>query len=153
MTRRGPRPTRTFRHVESHLSVRARVLAAVLLLAALAVLIAGAAAFVLQSQRTDAHIDLYNEANNLLAALANVPPLPPKAQVERPTKHPARVHRALPDKPLLQPKIRNTRPVKRALKPHNAPPAKRVPKANPQKTKPRTKRPAPARPAAKGRRK
>jgi D-alanyl-D-alanine-carboxypeptidase/D-alanyl-D-alanine-endopeptidase len=38
----------------------------------------------------DAHIDLYNEANNLLAALANVPPLPPKVHKPRPFKHHAK---------------------------------------------------------------
>ena len=58
MRHRPRRATRTFRYPGSHLTVRARVLAAVLLLAALAVLIAGAAAFALQSQRTDARIDL-----------------------------------------------------------------------------------------------
>lgn len=41
----------------AHLTVRARVLSAVLLLAALAVVIAGATAYLLQAQRTDKRID------------------------------------------------------------------------------------------------
>jgi len=57
MSRRGTRPARSARPGRRHLTVRARVLAAVLLLAALTVLIAGGAAFALQSQRTDARID------------------------------------------------------------------------------------------------
>jgi D-alanyl-D-alanine-carboxypeptidase/D-alanyl-D-alanine-endopeptidase len=34
-----------------------------------------------------AQIDFYTEANNLLAALANVPPLPPRVHKPRPVKH------------------------------------------------------------------
>jgi two-component system OmpR family sensor kinase len=44
-------------HEGRHVSVRTRVLAAVLLLAGLTVLIAGATSYVLQAQRTDARID------------------------------------------------------------------------------------------------
>src|ERR1035437_3982929 len=41
-----------------------------------------------------AHIDLFHEANSLLAALANVPPLPPKVhQVRAGRKRQSRVHR------------------------------------------------------------
>jgi len=38
----------------------------------------------------ESHIDFYQEANNLLAALANVPPLPPHVRhAHKPAKHPA----------------------------------------------------------------
>jgi D-alanyl-D-alanine-carboxypeptidase/D-alanyl-D-alanine-endopeptidase len=41
-----------------------------------------------------AHIGLFHEANNLLAALANVPPLPPKAHPVRPVgKRQSHLHR------------------------------------------------------------
>jgi serine-type D-Ala-D-Ala carboxypeptidase/endopeptidase len=42
----------------------------------------------------DAHIDFFHEANNLLAALANVPPLPPKVH-PAPKHRPARRRRAV----------------------------------------------------------
>jgi D-alanyl-D-alanine-carboxypeptidase/D-alanyl-D-alanine-endopeptidase len=46
-----------------------------------------------------AHVDLFHEANNLLAALADVPPLPPKVhQVRAGRKRQSRVHRPAPAK-------------------------------------------------------
>lgn len=72
-------------------------------------------------------ISLYHEANTLLADLANVPPLPPKVHNVRPAKHPSKAHSARP--------------------------AKHAPKSNPQKTKPRSRHPAPTHPASKRRHK
>ena len=67
----------------AHLTVRARVLSAVLLLAALAVLIAGAAAYALQAQRTDARIDdSLRRAVDVLRTVATSGPQPEKAQAE-----------------------------------------------------------------------
>jgi D-alanyl-D-alanine-carboxypeptidase/D-alanyl-D-alanine-endopeptidase len=43
-----------------------------------------------------AQVDFYNEANNLLAALANVPPLPPKVHKSLPIKHHPRNRRRQP---------------------------------------------------------
>ncbi|MDR3472230.1 MAG: serine hydrolase, partial [Devosia sp.] len=100
--------------------------------------------------RGGATVNIYHEVNTMLADLSGVPPLPPKAQVLRPAKHPANARNARLSKP--QPKLRNARPAKRAPKLHSAPPAKHAPKANPQKTKPRTKHPAPAHPTPKRRR-
>jgi D-alanyl-D-alanine-carboxypeptidase/D-alanyl-D-alanine-endopeptidase len=44
----------------------------------------------------DAQVDFFHEANDLLAALANVPPLPPKVHHPRPARHhpKSRAHRA-----------------------------------------------------------
>ncbi|PVU84020.1 two-component sensor histidine kinase [Cellulomonas sp. WB94] len=77
--RAAPAPRRARRH----LTVRARVLSAVLLLAALAVLIAGAAASALQAQRTDARIDdSLRRAVDILRTDAASGPQPEKAQAE-----------------------------------------------------------------------
>jgi two-component system OmpR family sensor kinase len=67
----------------AHLTVRARVLSAVLLLAALAVLIAGATAYALQAQRTDARIDdSLRRAVDVLRTVASSGPQPEKTQAE-----------------------------------------------------------------------
>ncbi|MGV8976908.1 MAG: sensor histidine kinase [Cellulomonas sp.] len=66
-----------------HLTVRARVLSAVLLLAALAVLIAGGTAYALQAQRTDARIDdSLRRAVEFLRTVATSGPQPEKTQAE-----------------------------------------------------------------------
>jgi len=67
----------------AYLTVRARVLSAVLLLAALAVLIAGATAYALQAQRTDARIDdSLRRAVDVLRTVATSSPQPEKTQAE-----------------------------------------------------------------------
>ena len=50
----------------------------------------------------DATIDFFHEANNLLAALANVPPLPPKMHTAHAARHHAK-HRHSPPAPIQSP--------------------------------------------------
>ncbi len=102
--------------------------------------------------RGGAKVNIYHEANVLLADLANVPPLPPKAHNVRPAKLQPKGHSAHPAR------TRNARPAKPAPKVHSARPAKHASKAAPQKTKPHSKHaasrhPAPKRPAPSHRRK
>ena len=55
--------------------------------------------------KNDWKIDLFHEGNNLLAALANVAPLPPKIHPPRPTRKPLKHHpKARPSSPARHPK-------------------------------------------------